>query len=440
MSDFPFLITSNYDQYLSKTHGEVLPRNRFPIRSLRQSDIAMVVRRLVEQIPRVLREPQGVFRYPYVVPGSIYSTLWDWDGLFTGIAIGPEFNSYHSGTLLNILHHATEEGRPPKLIAEDGWVDLESMPVPVHAFWFAQIVRTSGEIDLLQEWWPVLKRIRTWYEKACRGRHGLFLLMNRHGHGIDNDPVIYTVPADIVAPIDVNCFHYLEYTAMSELAAALNEEVDAERYAKSAMQLRNAINYYMWDPVDAMYYHLLLPPHDREGAFQEITWEIPLKVRSWACVFPLWTGVSEGTQADEMIRRNLLDDRHFLSPFGLRSLSKCERVYNNQPMGRPCNWQGPVWGLPTFLGAYCLARHGYPKEATDLAGRLLAVFAADLSHNGVVHESYDSDSGAPLAKPGFLSWNLLATRIMDDLTAGIDPFRLGSLLGTEDTPGGNAAR
>jgi putative isomerase len=90
-------------------------------------------------------------------------------------------------------------------------------------------------------------------------------------------------------------------------------------------------------------------------------------------------------------------------------------------MGGPSNWQGPVWGIATFLPAYGLARYGFKKEAADVAGRLLDVFCADQQQNGTIHECYHAETGAPIMKPGFLSWNLLAIRIMNDLDTAGDP-------------------
>jgi hypothetical protein len=53
----------------------------------------------------------------------------------------------------------------------------------------------------------------------------------------------------------------------------------------------------------------------------------------------------------------------------------------------------------------------------------------------VVHEYYDAETGAPLFNPGFLSWNLLARRILDDLEAGIDPTEIGPFAGSLCPPG-----
>ena len=54
----------------------------------------------------------------------------------------------------------------------------------------------------------------------------------------------------------------------------------------------------------------------------------------------------------------------------------------------------------------------------------MAVYAGDLRANGLIHEYYDADTGAPVIKPGFLSWNLLARRVLADLRDGVDPAEI----------------
>ncbi len=102
-------------------------------------------------------------------------------------------------------------------------------------------------------------------------------------------------------------------------------------------------------------------------------------------------------------------------------------VYNNVPMGNPSNWQGPVWGLSTFLTAYGMAKYGYKKEALDAAYRLIRTFAADINQNGCVHEYYHGDTSQPVIRPYFLSWNMLAVKIIDDINNGTDSTTLDIL-------------
>ena len=60
----------------------------------------------------------------------------------------------------------------------------------------------------------------------------------------------------------------------------------------------------------------------------------------------------------------------------------------------------------------------------SLADNVVTILANDLSSTGTWHESYDSDSGAGLAAPGFLSWNTLAATWQANLRNNLNPFEL----------------
>ena len=77
-----------------------------------------------ENLSRMRREPGGILRYPYIVPGSdtYATTLWDWDSWWTCIAIGQADaeegtakNSlpYEQGCILNFLDHMDDYGISP---------------------------------------------------------------------------------------------------------------------------------------------------------------------------------------------------------------------------------------------------------------------------------------------------------------------------------------
>ena len=115
-----------------------------------------------------------------------------------------------------------------------------------------------------------------------------------------------------------------------------------------------------------------------------------------------------------------MDDKEFLAPCGTRSHSKSDPVYNNVRMKDPSNWQGPVWGLTSFIAAYGLSRYGYKEDAKEIANRMLSTFASDIKQNGCVHEYYDGDYGQPLFQPEFVSWNIIALQIAKDISNGKD--------------------
>jgi len=370
----------------------------------------------------LFRSPQGVLKYPYIVPGSTYHQLWDWDAFFCGLGVCEKKIDYFKGLVLNFLDHTLPDGRTPHRIIPEK-AEFDSLSFPLFAQWCAAACRISGDHEWLRSWWDVLRRQRDWFEKKCCARRGLFRLAQWAGNGMDNDPVIYGRRPHTIGAVHVNCYHYREYQAMAYLARLMGQPQDSAYYHKKATDLADAINLYMWDERDGMYCHLDLSDHD-DVRDQEITWELPYKIKSWACLYPLWAGICTPQQADRVIKEHVLNPGKFLSPFGIRSLSADERMYNNEVMADPSNWQGPVWRMSTFLMAYGLARYGYYREAEDIASRLIDVFACDLKTNGMLHEFYHADTGEPVMRPGFVSWNLLAVRILDDIRKRQDPSEI----------------
>ena len=52
------------------------------------SDDEALVESYVAQFGNLtFREPSGALKYKYLVPGGFYQQLWDWDSMFTGIAL-----------------------------------------------------------------------------------------------------------------------------------------------------------------------------------------------------------------------------------------------------------------------------------------------------------------------------------------------------------------
>ena len=47
-----------------------------------------------------------------------------------------------------------------------------------------------------------------------------------------------------------------------------------------------------------------------------------------------------------------------------------------------------------------------------------------LKKTGEMHENYNADTGEALVAPGFVSWNLLANNMLEDVLSKKDPFQL----------------
>ena len=126
----------------------------------------------------------------------------------------------------------------------------------------------------------------------------------------------------------------------------------------------------------------------------------------------LWAGIATPEQARRMVRENLLDERTFCAPYGVRTLSKLEKMYNLRATHNPSNWQGPIWGISNYMVFRGLADYGFDTEARQMAEKTISLFGEDLRKNGTLHEYYDPDTAAPIINPGFQNWNYLVLNML----------------------------
>lgn len=415
------IVTQGMEEYMKRPGAA--PRG--PIRTdiPDAQALAIVKDYIAAHWSKVGRKGHGALTHDYVVPGGWYGSLWDWDSFFISCAMPDAGLPLAQGSILNLVEHVQEDGRPPKQGTTEGTYLYSSHPKPLHAQFAYIVAKRMGDFSWVEPVWRNLLAINAWEEKNTVNR-GYFAWLTYEGYGIDNNPAVYGRPLFTSAGIDLAVWHYREYRAMEKLSRALNHSDGAEFAAKAeALKLRIQKDY--WDPVDRFFYNIDLSVLDPTWR-QKMTWRYHLKLRNWASLFPLWGGVADPGQA-RRLADVVMDVNEFLSPAGVRSHSAVDPIYNNEPMGGPSNWQGPVWGLSTFVTAYGLARSGFRQEALEVAWRLIRTFAADIRTNGCMHEFYHGDTGQPAMKPEFLCWNLLAGRVIDDLQGGTDSTALDLL-------------
>jgi glycogen debranching enzyme len=160
------------------------------------------------------------------------------------------------------------------------------------------------------------------------------------------------------------------------------------------------------------------------GAYN-VTTRAQIASRTWQAALPTWAGLAaNASRAVASLAAASLPD--LMSDYGLRSTSRADARYSNANTIDPySNWRGPVWVNAAVLHAHALRAQGFGDAAGALADAVVHTLAQDLRATGEWHESYDSDTGAGLAAPGFLSWDTLGASVQDDVQRGVDPFALG---------------
>ena len=369
------------------------------------------------------------------VPMLDYSkTLWDWDSWLTDVAITQvavnegslkDFFPYQKGCIENFTDFADKEtGRTYIMISDESFLPDRSLkgavnggkPVLIqHALFIA---KTHNDFEWLRPLYKALARHLSYYDDYCRHESGLYYFIDDTAIGVDNDPCTFYRPHCSSGSIFLNCLMYKEKSAMAELSEKLEMKIEAEKYRAQAEALKRVIQELCYDERNGFYYSVdlnLLPidPNQPLHSGCPRNWNTLIqRIDVWSGFMAMWTGIATKEQAERMVKENYLDKRLFYAPWGVRTLSKCEKMYQIVKSGNPSCWLGPIWGVSNYMVFRGLLNYGYYELADELADKTIKLFGRDIAECGEMHEYYDPETGRGVNNKGFQSWNLLCANIL----------------------------
>jgi hypothetical protein len=363
----------------------------------------------------ILRKPNGILKYPYVTAGhKVYQSLIDWDTVWGGMSylIDGDTDPLRY-SLLNMLEHITPDGKGHRNISHDGYKHAIFTKRPFVATGAFILTRELDSADWLPlHLWKNLRNYLFYFHNHRTGRHGLAKwLMVGEGFA-DNGLANASMEMNSVEAVDLNAQLVLEHTAAAYIAEKLNQLDEAEEHYRYAESLQQRLNHVLWDEEDGYYYSMYNPPLAKYEAEQ-------IRNIHYTNLWPLWLGLAPAERAKRIIDDYILNEEHFWSDYGIRSMSKSDRRYNNAKMGtalRPdasgpygicSNWQGPIWSLTNYLMAIALKRYGYEKEAMQVTEKIVSVLANEVKEKGHFYENYSAETGEGLSNGGIASWCLM---------------------------------
>lgn len=389
---------------------------------------------------RQFREPGGALNHGFLVPGSdaYADTLWDWDSWLSNVALRQVLaesgnveaaqmaSPYERGCVLNFLDHGDMEGwipitcgRTPAPRPTD-YLD-RNMHKPCLAQHAAFLVREDGgDAEWLRERLPRLQAFVNCYRNHHRHACGLYYWQDDFAIGVDNDPCTFFRPPKSSGSIYLNCLMYRELLALAYLCECLNLGEVGEEYRQDALRLRDAVREHCWDEWLGFYYSVdlnLRPVAHRSewslhhGQPRDYSCLIQ-RIGVWSGFLALWAGIATSQQAAVIVEKHLQDPATFNAPYGIRTLSRQEKMYNLRASGNPSSWLGPVWGISNYLTFRGLVRYGYTVEARELAEKTVRLFGHDLERFGALHEYYQPENGEPILNRGFQNWNYLVLNML----------------------------
>ena len=392
----------------------------------------------------MFREEGGSLKYPFITPGSSQyaDVLWDWDSWLTNVALrqiladmGNEKASkdaikYEQGCVLNFLEFGGMDGWIPINVKRDAVRDkirprdiyrtnMHKPCLAQHAAFLTEL--NDGDAEWIREKFYFLQTFVNNYINHHRDRAtGLYYWQNDAAIGVDNDPCTYYRPERSSASIFLNCLMYKELKAMSYLCERLNLSETAPQYKKNASELKTAIQKHCWDERDGFFYSvdLNLLPVKQPDTFERHSgmprdWDcLIMRIGVWSGFLAMWSGIATPEQSERMVREHFKNEKTFNAPYGIRTLSKMEKMYNLKASGNPSSWLGPVWGISNYMVWRGLVKYGYEREAQELAVKTVKLFGKDIKRFSTLHEYYQPENGEPILNPGFQNWNYLVMNML----------------------------
>lgn len=394
----------------------------------------------------MFRAEGGAFKYPFITPGSAqYSDiLWDWDSWLSDVALRqillekatPDERTkalkHEQGCVLNYLNYGGMDGWVPIILKRDSPKRSELKAVEntyetnMHKPCLAQhaaflTALNGGDAEWLRERFQVLQAFVSRYKNHQRHKAtGLYFWNNDTAIGVDNDPCTFMRPPKSSGSIYLNCLMYKELNALVYLCERLGLGEIATEYRHDAEELKAAVQEHCWDERNGFFYSVdlnLLPYEPRPfggdpkfllHAGNPRTYDCLIqRIDVWSGFLAMWAGIATPEQAKRMVAEHLQNERTFKAAYGVRTLSKLEKMYSVRASANPSLWTGPIWGVSNYLVFSGLVAYGHDAEARELAQKTIVLFGRDLERSGALHEYYLPDSGEPVLNRGFQNWNYL---------------------------------
>ena len=396
------------------------------------------------------REAKGTLTYPYITPGSdqYANDLWDWDSWWSNVGLRQilldkgsaktkdSASAYEKGCILNFLNYASADGyipivvftnlNPREHMPEDIYKTNMHKPVLAqHAAFLTKLY--NGDASWLMEKFNLMQAFINNYEAHHRHQPtGLYYWQTDLAIGVDNDPSTFFRPPGSSASIYLNCLMYKELLAMVYLAGQLHLPSIAAEYAKDAADLKAAIQKNCWDERDGFFYSVdinLRPVTNEPGNYLGLKLILHTgfprnydcliqRIDVWSGFMAMWAGIATPEQAARMVKEHVENEKAFKAPFGIRTLSKLEKMYSVRASNNPSNWLGPIWGISNYIVYKSLVQYHFDKEAREMALKTIHLFGRDFQQNGALHEYYEPDSGEPILNKGFQNWNYLVMNMI----------------------------
>jgi hypothetical protein len=304
-----------------------------------------------------------------------------------------------------ILGSQTSTGMVPNMTSASATTVDRSNP-PVGAFSVLKIYQRWHDRQLLEWAYPRLKKYHEWWF-ADRGdgqpwrdgnRNGLlewgsdrgssptvggrgFLQGAKWESGMDDSPMwddatydahTYTMTQDDVG---LNSLYAVDAECLSSIASLLGKDEDARQFSAEYTRIKQLVQEKLWNPEDGIY----------ESRFWDGHFSKRLSPTNF---YPLFAGIATPEQADQMVKKHLLNPEEFWGKYVIPTIARNDPSFDDQ-----FYWRGDIWGATNYLVYEGLNRYGFDKVALEVAEKSYGLFMDDWTDNQHYDEQYRASGG-----------------------------------------------
>jgi hypothetical protein len=286
--------------------------------------------------------------------------------------------------------NAGPRGSLPMVMCDSHRAGEGQAPVMCWGAW--STYQRSRDTEWLSRIYPALCGYIRFWLKYHASERGLCRYFNA-GQIADNDarfdPIMKGRSNESVygfeAP-DLNAFLVMEMNCLAEFAGELDRPDEAKKWKAEASALAGRIVDTMYFPEDTMFYDV------KEGTQSQFS-----GTKTPNMFLPLWAGVPLARdEIDKIVRNHMLNPGEFYGECPFPSLSYDHPEYDPDSL-----WRGRIWPHVNYWMVQTLWKHGYHREAEQVADQVLEILLA----NPWIHESYESRQGKPIGQPEY-NWSL----------------------------------
>lgn len=376
-----------------------------------QPQYRLLLEKAVLTLQNNWRSAAGELEYAGLFPSYHYiwfHGFWAWDSWKHAVALAHFQPDLARDQVRAMYAMMTPSGFVPDCIYRDTTIEAHNYrntKPPLSAWAVAEIHRLDPDLDFLKEIYPqIVKQHEWWYRDRDHDRDGLCEYGSTDGTAIagkwesgmdnavrfdsvamlENGPDAYSINQESV---DLNAYLYAEKLFLKELAGALGNGEDEQKYSGEAAVLKGKIQSQFYDIESGWFYDTDLDGGDF------------IKVMGCEGWIPLWAKVASPEQA-ERIRANMMDSSKFNTKVPFQTLSA------DHPKFKPDGgyWRGPNWLDQSYFGVKGLHNYEFHEDAYLATDKLIGNAEGVLGKGKSIRENYHPLTGAGLESRNF-SWS-----------------------------------